>query len=47
MLPETDFINRHIGPRKMDAQNMLETMGLNNINELNTILPELSSNSPR
>ena len=34
MLPETDFINRHIGPRKMDAQNMLETMGLNNINEL-------------
>ena len=34
MLPETDFINRHIGPRKMDVQNMLETMGLNNISEL-------------
>jgi len=34
MLPETDFINRHIGPRKSETKSMLETMGLKNISEL-------------
>ena len=34
MLPETDFINRHIGPRKFETQEMLQIMGLKNIEEL-------------
>ena len=34
MLPETDFINRHIGPRKSDVESMLKEMGLKNIDEL-------------
>ena len=34
MLPETDFINRHIGPRKFETQEMLRIMGLKNIEEL-------------
>ncbi|MBF25764.1 MAG: glycine dehydrogenase (aminomethyl-transferring) [Flavobacteriales bacterium] len=34
MLPETDFINRHIGPRKADTKSMLQKIGLNNIEEL-------------
>ena len=34
MLPETDFINRHIGPRKAETQSMLKIMGLSSIDEL-------------
>ena len=34
MLPETDFINRHIGPRKSETKSMLNTLGLKNIDEL-------------
>ena len=34
MLPETDFINRHIGPRKHETNQMLKIMGLNGIEEL-------------
>jgi glycine dehydrogenase len=34
MLPESDFINRHIGPRKTDVINMLKKIGCENINEL-------------
>ena len=34
MLPETDFINRHIGPRKFETEKMLQIMGLKNIQEL-------------
>ena len=34
MLPETDFINRHIGPRKSETQSMLDYIGLKNIDEL-------------
>ena len=34
MLPESDFINRHIGPRKTDTEDMLKKMGFKNINEL-------------
>ena len=34
MLPETDFINRHIGPRKNDRMEMLKTMGLQSLDEL-------------
>jgi len=34
MLPETDFINRHIGPRKKDKEKMLKILGLSNVKEL-------------
>ena len=34
MLPESDFINRHIGPRKAETESMLHAMGLKNIKEL-------------
>ena len=34
MLPETDFINRHIGPRKTETQEMLDFMNLKNVDEL-------------
>ena len=34
MLRETDFINRHIGPRKLETEKMLKIMGLKNIEEL-------------
>ncbi|MAQ47418.1 MAG: glycine dehydrogenase (aminomethyl-transferring) [Flavobacteriales bacterium] len=34
MLPETDFINRHIGPRKKDKLEMLKTIGLKSVDEL-------------
>ena len=34
MLPETDFINRHIGPRKHESEEMLKLMGFKNINDL-------------
>ena len=34
MLPETDFINRHIGPRKSETKEMLDVLGLQNIEEL-------------
>ena len=34
MLPESDFINRHIGPRKLETIEMLKQIGENNIEEL-------------
>ncbi|MBL31510.1 MAG: glycine dehydrogenase (aminomethyl-transferring) [Flavobacteriales bacterium] len=34
MLPETDFINRHIGPRKSDVKSMLHQLDLKTIDEL-------------
>jgi glycine dehydrogenase len=34
MLPETDFINRHIGPRKFETKEMLQKMGFKNIQYL-------------
>ena len=34
MLPETDFINRHIGPRKKDKEKMLKILGLSIVKEL-------------
>ena len=34
MLPETDFINRHIGPRKHQVKQMLLELGVQNIKEL-------------
>ena len=34
MLPDTDFINRHIGPRKKDTLEMLKTIGIESIDEL-------------
>ena len=39
MLPESDFINRHIGPREFEAKKMLAEMGFKNCKELidNTI----------
>ena len=41
MLPETDFINRHIGPRKTETESMLKKMGLKNVDELiNKTIPE-------
>ena len=41
MLPETDFINRHIGPRKEETQEMLKTIGCKNIKELiNKTIPK-------
>ena len=41
MLPETDFINRHIGPRKAETKKMLDVMGLTNINKLiNKTIPK-------
>ena len=46
MLPETDFINRHIGPRKLETEKMLKIMGLKNIEELieKTIPKNIKSN---
>ena len=46
MLPETDFINRHIGPRKLEKQEMLQAIGLKNINALieKTIPKNIKSN---
>ena len=41
MLPENDFINRHIGPRKKETQAMLDSLGLKNIDELiNKTIPK-------
>ena len=41
MLPETDFINRHIGPRKVDTKSMLKKMDLKNVEELiNKTIPK-------
>ena len=41
MLPETDFINRHIGPRKEETKSMLDILGLEDIEELiNKTIPK-------
>ncbi|MBJ04895.1 MAG: glycine dehydrogenase (aminomethyl-transferring) [Flavobacteriales bacterium] len=41
MLPESDFINRHIGPRKLDTIEMLKQIGKKNIDELiNDTIPQ-------
>ena len=34
MLPESDFINRHIGPRESEKLEMLKKIGINNTEEL-------------
>ena len=41
MLPENDFINRHIGPRKKETKAILDSLGLKNIDELiNKTIPK-------
>ena len=34
MLPDTDFINRHIGPRKSETKEMIRAIGYDTIEEL-------------
>ena len=41
MLPDTDFIHRHIGPRKEETQAMLDSLGFKNLDELiNKTIPK-------